>query len=224
MLSKYYSSAKMERMRKTKEEALKTKQTILMAALNCFSEQGYFNTSLDEIAKQAKVTRGAVYWHFKNKSEIFDALHDALHEPFIQAITRDLETDSAHPLLQLKELVVNLLLELETNSTRTRILRLFYQCDYSGELQQFKQKHQNNKLESLQLLQAYFDRARQKGLLNQDANPEILTLTLHCFLKGILYEYLTDSNLLSFKTQTEALTTQLFMGLNNCRSACPDSK
>ncbi len=211
-------------MRKTKEEAQKTKESILTAALSCFSVKGYFNTSLDEIAKKAKVTRGAIYWHFQNKSEIFDALHDSLHEPFIQAITRDLETDSPYPLQQLKELLVKLMMELEENTAKMKIMRLFYQCDYSGELQQFKKKHQDKKLKSLQLLQSYFDRAKQKGLLVAEADSEILTLTLHCFIKGMLYEFLTDSKLLNFKSHTEALTTQLFMGLNNCRSACPNTE
>ena len=203
-------------MRKTKEQAQQTKDSILMAALDCFSSKGFFNTSLDDIAKTAEVTRGAVYWHFKNKAEIFDSLHDLLHEPFIHMIAKDLETDSDSPLKQLQQLVINLLMELESNDTKVRILRLFYQCDYSGDLLQFKQKHQDNKLKSLKLLSAYFERAQKKNLLNESAKPLVLTLTLHCFLKGILYEFLTGSNMIDLKTQAKDLTTQLFHGLNTC--------
>jgi AcrR family transcriptional regulator len=213
-------------MRKTKEEAQKTKETILMAALDCFSDKGYFNTSLDDIAKAAAVTRGAVYWHFSNKPEIFDALHDSLHEPFIQLITQDLETDSAHPLRQLEELVIRLLKDLEGNKTKTRTLKLFYHCDYSGDLNQFKQKHQDNKYKSLQLLSSYFQRAQNIGLLNNSADPEILTLTLHCFLKGILFEYLNGSTLINMGQQAERLIKQLFAGLNDChiRMGCQKSR
>jgi AcrR family transcriptional regulator len=203
-------------MRKTKEEAQKTKETILMAALDCFSDKGYFNTSLDDIAKAAAVTRGAVYWHFSNKPEIFDALHDSLHESFIEMITKDLERDSSEPLRQLKELIIKLLKELESNKTKTRTLKLFYHCDYSGDLNQFKQKHQDNKYKSLQLLSSYFQRAQQKGQLNKTAEPEILTLTLHCFLKGILYEHLNGSTLININSHAEGLIKQLFNGLNDC--------
>ncbi len=203
-------------MRKTKEEALKTKQKIMQTALDCFSAQGYFHTSLDEIARQAGLTRGAVYWHFKNKPEIFNALHDELHEPFIKKIVNDLEVDSAHPLKQLKKLLVDVLLDLESNPTKTRILRLFYQCDYSGDLTQFKQKHQNSIARNLELMASYFERAKTKGLLSPNANSKILTLTLHCFLKGILYEYLNGSTLIQMGNQTEQLIEQLFVGLNDC--------
>jgi len=60
--------------RKTKEEAQKTRETILMAALDMFCEKGYTRTTFDEIAKRINLTKGAVYWHFKNKPDILKAL------------------------------------------------------------------------------------------------------------------------------------------------------
>lgn len=212
-------------MKRTKKDALKTKQKIMQTALDCFSTQGYFHTSLDEIARKAGMTRGAVYWHFKNKPEIFNALHEQLHEPFLKRILNDLEVDSPQPLMQLKQLLVEILMDLENNPTKTRILRLFYQCDYSGDLAQFKQKHQDNIARNLKLMASYFERAKKKGLLSQTANCEILTLTLHCFLKGVLYEYLNGSTLIQIGEQTEQLIKQLFVGLNDCHlKQCEDSK
>ena len=61
-------------MRKTKEEAQQTRSNLLNAALNVFYERGVAQASLDEIAKAAGVTRGALYWHFKNKEDLFEAL------------------------------------------------------------------------------------------------------------------------------------------------------
>ncbi|WP_272942305.1 TetR family transcriptional regulator [Kingella kingae] len=54
-------------MRKTKEEAQKTRQHLLNAALEVFWRKGVTQASLHEIAVEAGVTRGALYWHFKNK-------------------------------------------------------------------------------------------------------------------------------------------------------------
>lgn len=58
-------------MKKAKEDAMITRQNILDAAFKCFFENGFRTTSLDMIAKEASVTRGAVYWHFKDKSELY---------------------------------------------------------------------------------------------------------------------------------------------------------
>ena len=64
-------------MRRTKAEAEQTRNDILKAALILFDEQGYAQTSLSTIARKAKVTRGAIYWHFENKEEILAALAQA---------------------------------------------------------------------------------------------------------------------------------------------------
>ncbi|MBE0690797.1 MAG: TetR family transcriptional regulator, partial [Anaerolineae bacterium] len=58
-------------VRKTKEEAELTRQAVLAAALKVFSRQGYAATRLEEIADEAGVTRGAIYWHFKNKADLY---------------------------------------------------------------------------------------------------------------------------------------------------------
>ena len=57
-------------MRRTKEEAARTRRDIVEAALACFDSHGIAGTTLEQIAAEAKVTKGAVYWHFTGKAEI----------------------------------------------------------------------------------------------------------------------------------------------------------
>src|SRR5690242_16957611 len=56
-------------MRRTKEAAEETRQRLLEAALKVFSQKGYAAATLEEIAQEAQVTRGAIYWHFGSKDE-----------------------------------------------------------------------------------------------------------------------------------------------------------
>ena len=60
--------------RKTKEDAQKTRQQLIEAAITQFSTRGVASTTLTDIADAAGVTRGAVYWHFSSKAEIFNAI------------------------------------------------------------------------------------------------------------------------------------------------------
>ncbi|MFS1286578.1 TetR family transcriptional regulator [Pseudomonas piscis] len=60
--------------RKTAAEAARTRRRILEAASELFSREGVSSTTLDQIARQAGVTRGAIYWHFKGKQDLLDAL------------------------------------------------------------------------------------------------------------------------------------------------------
>ena len=63
--------------KRTHEDALLTKQRILDAANKIFIAKGFEKASLSDIAREAQVTRGAIYWHFENKSDICDELLEA---------------------------------------------------------------------------------------------------------------------------------------------------
>lgn len=62
-------------MRRTKEDAEKTRQALLASAERLFLAKGVMQTSLNDIAYEAGVTRGALYWHFENKARL---LHQML--------------------------------------------------------------------------------------------------------------------------------------------------
>lgn len=57
-------------MRRTKEEAALTRKQILDAALDVFTERGYTLATFDDIAKRIRLTKGAIYWHFKSKIDL----------------------------------------------------------------------------------------------------------------------------------------------------------
>ncbi len=50
------------------------KKEILEAAMRCYSKKGYHATTIDDIAKEAKLTKGGLYWHFKSKWSLFLAI------------------------------------------------------------------------------------------------------------------------------------------------------
>lgn len=78
-------------MRRTKEGMLITRARILKAGFDCFYNNGYEQTSLVAIAQAAGVTRGAIYWHFEDKKELFRAVvDDSLARCDITAFTRSL--------------------------------------------------------------------------------------------------------------------------------------
>lgn len=77
-------------MRKTKAEALQTREALLSAALDVFYQRGVSRASLQEIAVAAGVTRGALYWHFKNKEDLFDALFQQIFSELSNQLDADI--------------------------------------------------------------------------------------------------------------------------------------
>lgn len=80
-------------MRKTKEEALLTKKIIVSKAVKLFKQKGFIATTLEEIAVEANVTRGAIYWHFKDKLDIVDELINKERENMTHMLTSIFEEE-----------------------------------------------------------------------------------------------------------------------------------
>lgn len=59
-------------MKRTKEDAGQTKELVVKTAYEVFKSVGYDKASLVDIAKNANLTRGAVYWHFKDKQSLYE--------------------------------------------------------------------------------------------------------------------------------------------------------
>lgn len=198
-------------MRKTKEEAKKTKEDILKASVHIFCEKGVSQSTLDEIAKKANVTRGAIYWHFKNKIEIFEALHEHLHRPFIDTILNDLEKQGENPLQQLRNLCVKLLTELANDTFKRQSLTLFMlKCNYSGELAKYKDTHLKKKKESMALFESFIKDIKKEGGLAKECDTALITLALSCYMKGILFEYLDHPDTFDIENKAPELIDLFF--------------
>ena len=78
-----------------------TRSALIAAARSLFGEQGYVDTSLDEVVARAEVTKGALYHPFSGKEELFRAVFEQVHrEVSDQAVTEFLGPDSWQALLR----------------------------------------------------------------------------------------------------------------------------
>lgn len=202
--------------RKTKAEALATRNHILDAAIRVFTARGVAGATLEQIADAAGVTRGAIYWHFKNKHEIFQELNREVQTSFMQSVLDDLDNDHPDPLAQLRELCTELLLDLERNQRKRSILRiLLLRCDYSGELERQLQQQTRDQNKNGRLFANYFQRAVEKGRLSREVDADILALSLRCYLSGLVYEYLRSPSAIDLRANAAKLIDQFFAGVGH---------
>ena len=72
--------------RRTKADAQTTRNNLLDAAEQLFQSRGVSHTSLNDIATAAGTTRGAIYWHFKDKADLFNAMMERVTLPLEQSL------------------------------------------------------------------------------------------------------------------------------------------
>ncbi|MFM2475632.1 TetR family transcriptional regulator [Celerinatantimonas sp. MCCC 1A17872] len=119
--------------RRTKEDAQKTRQVILDTALKLFCEHGITETSLTDIATLAGVTRGAIYWHFKNKNELFINLWDEYCEPLSNLLDASISADEPDPINKLSSLFITLFENMANNQAQRQLFVILFSLDNASK-------------------------------------------------------------------------------------------
>jgi TetR/AcrR family acrAB operon transcriptional repressor len=175
-------------MRKTKEEAAKTKNKILKSALKVFLKNGYSKTSLADIAENAGYTRGAVYWHFKDKSEILEKINSKFFSRFSYKQSEILET-SLNPMNKINEMInINFPLLYNNKEFRDFIELTWFktEIDQHEGLLQGKMAITKTFNDTITIL---FQEASNEGALKKEVDPEIAALSVTSLINGIYRGY-----------------------------------
>lgn len=177
--------------RKTKQQAQETRQHILDVALRLFSRQGVSSTSLAEIAKAAGVTRGAIYWHFKNKSDLFSEIWE-LSESNIGELEIEYQAKFPDdPLSVLREILVHLL-EATVTEERRRLLMeiIFHKCEFVGEMAVVQQSQRSICVESYDRIEQTLTHCIKAKMLPGNLMTRRAAILMRGYISGIMENWL----------------------------------
>ncbi len=195
-------------VRKTKEDAELTKRRIIDAARVVFLKRGVSRSTLEHIATEADVTRGAVYWHFKNKTDIFYALRDRAFLPLIDRMydTLATQTDNIDPLTQIENSLCDTINELNENIEMRQIYEIMMiKCEYVDEFASVLQQILNNCANITEKIQLAYERAQAQNLLSAAHTPHDLAQDTHLFFSGLLHMWVKDADGSRFRHQAKTL-------------------
>jgi TetR/AcrR family acrAB operon transcriptional repressor len=181
-------------VRRTKAETEQTRQEIIAAARRVFAERGVSRTTLADIAKEAGVTRGAIYWHFKNKPDLFFAMMEQVSLPMIDLIEENLPAvHPGDPLRGIQASMIDILHLLKDDDiARTTFDIVNSKCEYVGEFSRLDSRVTRTGCAYIQRLTGAYEGAHQKGLLRPGADPEQYALDSYLFMKGLINLWLAD--------------------------------
>lgn len=178
--------------RRTKEDALKTRQLLIESAIQQFALRGVTSTTLADIADAAGVTRGAVYWHFASKAELFNEmwqqqlpLRDLLQHEF------NLKDDQ-DPLSTLREKFIIGLQYIANNPRQRALMQILYQkCEFSSDMMPEAEIRKRIGF-SYPIIRSILQLCIRNGLLPVETNVEISLIVLHSAFTGIIKNWLVE--------------------------------
>ena len=158
------------------------RELIIEAAFKVFSEKGYYNAKMEEIAEEASIGKGTIYSYFHNKQDLFDTMVFWFLEKYFDNLGNDSDENDSIQLMIQKIIINHVNVINETKATFMNIMTEFSNIPRNKtEIIDF---HKDFIFGKLDRYAKVFERAKDKGEL-RDINPHLIAVFLLGALKGI---------------------------------------
>ncbi len=192
--------------RSTKIEAMETRSRILDAAEQVFHANGVSGTSLEEVARVADLTRGAIYWHFKNKGDLFDAMAQRVKLPMeemVEASADDRETD---PLGQMRTSLIFMLQETASNPRSKMVFDIiFLKCEFIDANDMIRSRRQEGARKALINFERVMKNAIRREQLAKNLDVPLACRMLHGMISGMINNWLVMPDALDLEQEAPRL-------------------
>ena len=180
--------------RKTKAEAEQTRQEIITAARHVFHQCGVSRTSLEKIAQVAGVTRGAVYWHFANKAELFFAMREETSHALAPALAHLDSPPVGNPLDAIENSLIEFFDIVQHNvAVRQTFEIMSLRCEYVDEFAPVLLEVNRTCQDHLARFKLLYIAAAEKGTLAPGLDPESMAIDTITFTTGLFHNWLSAS-------------------------------
>lgn len=200
-------------VRKTKAQAEVTRNAILDAAERLFEVQGLSRTSLQDIASAAGVTRGAIYWHFRDKRELFDSLMERALLPFESAIIL-LGSQTSEPVaVRLREHAIYLFKSMLVDGRLRRFFEITaHKIEYLDEIMAVRERLINVRVRHVEMLKQHLLLAALP-----EANCQIHALGLHVVMDGLIHNWMLDTSAFDLVEVGQSIVDTYLCGLQGSK-------
>lgn len=191
-----------------------TRERILAGAAAVFADRGYQQARLDDIAARAGLTKGAIYWHFRNKADLFCALVEARLQantaPLSADLAEALRADSDSRQQQLARLLRDTLARFRADAHWPRLfLEFLSQSRDPAVAERLRQLYQNGQRIAAEVVRCL----KQAGLTDADLDTEVLALFWTAFIDGLMLSWVVDPSRWDDERLVARLVEVLWRGL-----------
>ena len=180
-------------VRRTKEDAMATRDSILDAAEQLFVKQGVSGTTLQHIASAAGVTRGAIYWHFLDKGAMFNAMMERVKMPLESAMQLFDQENVAAPLQVLRENMMRVFRVTVEDPKARRVFEIAtLKMEFTEELNAVRERRKQNQLGWMERTESQIRAGIANGQVKAGVDPHAVALGLWALIDGLLRAWLLD--------------------------------
>jgi TetR/AcrR family transcriptional regulator, repressor of the mexAB-oprM multidrug resistance operon len=202
-------------VRRTAAEAAETREALLDAAERVFLERGVASATLEQIAQRAGVTRGAIYWHFRDKNDLFGAMLERVRLPLEEIAGNYRQRHPGDdPLGVLQHLCRLALARLDESETYRNVYDiLMNRCEFASDINPAFARQVEIYNENIRTVRNEFSRAQALGQLRSGVDPRIAALALGALMHGLYVSWLRQPSRFAILEDGEVALELFFAGL-----------
>ena len=198
--------------RRTKADALATRHQLLDAAECLFAEKGVSRTSLNDIALAAGASRGAIYWHFKNKADLFNAMMERTTLPMEQALQQVGHEPGQDPLAELRRSIADAMHRIANDERTRRVFEVAtLKVEYVDELMAVRARHRRVQADNVGQMERSLQAALAQRALSLPLPVALLAQGLYALLVGLIHTWLLAPETFELEATAEA-SVQAYLG------------
>jgi len=177
--------------RRTKADAQATRSSLLDAAEHLFQARGVSRTSLNDIATAAGTTRGAIYWHFKDKADLFNAMMERVKLPMEAALHQMGHDAGTDPLDGLRQAIASALQRIVSDEQTRRVFEVAtHKVEYVDDLLAIKTQHVQARAGGVEAFERRLAAAASgRGVVVAMPLP-VAARALHALVVGLIHDWL----------------------------------
>jgi TetR/AcrR family acrAB operon transcriptional repressor len=200
--------------RRTKEAAQATRTQLLDTAEVVFREKGVSRTSLADIATAAGVTRGAIYWHFENKADLFVAMCDRATLPLETLFASVADPDVADPVAKLRAGCIEVLRQAEQDQRCRRVFEILnFKCEFVDDLAPTMLRRKECRQGAKAIIERNLALAIARGQIPPQTDIRRAAIGLFAYIDGLIINWSMEPDSYSLAEQAGALIDIYLDGL-----------
>ena len=151
---------------------------IIQTALDIFSKNGYRGTTMDDIAKELGVSKGALYSYFKSKDDILKEIFQTNHQILREILCKSLDSQD---YLQTMEKAYKLMTEKYHEFIHTSF-EIFALASHDKDMRKIvREDHEKD----IEVIREFVQNLMKKGSIRTDVDPHIMAQLIDALFTGI---------------------------------------
>lgn len=183
-----------------------SKKQLMSAAIDCFARLGYQGTTIDRIARAAGVTKGAVYYHFRDKEQVlFEAVRDRV-QGFEGHVLEEV-APAGDAIANLRRVIDACFFHATVSNHRRFIITLMVEALDTNPRLSIEFRSILRRMRAF--LAGIVRRGQQQGILRPDVTPEAAAAIIAAGIIGAEVQHYQDPEQIDLRAVLDTLVVQL---------------